>query len=62
MRVPDLDHDLMVALAKGLRSAVPGASVFVLADGEAAPGDDLYVSSTKLVELRNPLADGTGGR
>jgi DNA phosphorothioation-dependent restriction protein DptH len=59
MRVPDLDRDLMVALAKGLRSAVPGASVFVLADGEAAPGDDLYVSSTKLVELRNPLADGS---
>jgi hypothetical protein len=59
MRVPDLDRDLMVALAKGLRSAVPGASVFVLADGTATPGDDLYVSSTKLVELRNPLADGT---
>lgn len=59
MRVTDLDRDLMVALAKGLRKEVPGASVYVLADGAAASGDDLYVSSTKLVELRNPLADGS---
>lgn len=59
MRVTDLDGDLMVALAKGLRKEVPGASVYVLADGASAVGDDIYVSSTKLVELRNPLADGS---
>ncbi len=58
MRVTDLDRDLMVALAKGLRKEAPGASVYVLADG-AAGGDDLCVSSTKLVELRNPQADGS---
>jgi len=58
MRVTDLDRDLMVALAKGLRKEAPSATVHVLADG-APSDDDLYVSSTKLVELRNPLADGS---
>jgi hypothetical protein len=58
MRVPDLDRELMVALAKGLRSEVPDASVYILADGTAHEGN-LYVSSTKLVELRNPLPDGS---
>ena len=58
MRVADLDRDLMVALARGLRKEAPSANVYVLADG-AASADDLYVSSTKLVELRNPFADGT---
>jgi DNA phosphorothioation-dependent restriction protein DptH len=58
MRVTDLDRDLMVALAKGLRKEAPGSAVYVLADG-APSADDLYVSSTKLVELRNPLADGS---
>jgi hypothetical protein len=57
MRVTDLDHDLMVALAKGLRKEAPSANVYILADG-ATSTDNLYVSSTKLVELRNPLADG----
>ncbi|HSP14492.1 MAG TPA: ATP-binding protein [Thermoanaerobaculia bacterium] len=58
MRVTDLDRDLMVALARGLRKEAPGAAVYILADGASSP-DDLYVSSTKLVELRNPLADGS---
>ncbi|MEA2562106.1 MAG: phosphorothioation-dependent restriction protein DptH [Acidobacteriota bacterium] len=58
MRVTDLDRDLMVALAKGLRKEAPGANVYVLADGRAS-ADDLYVSSTKLVEFRNPLPDGS---
>jgi DNA phosphorothioation-dependent restriction protein DptH len=59
MRVSDLDRDLMVALAQGLRGGVPAASVFVLAEGAPQAGNDLYVSSTKLVELRNPLPDGS---
>lgn len=58
MRVTDLDRDLMVALARGLRKETPGATVYILADG-ASSDQDLYVSSTKLVELRNPLADGS---
>lgn len=56
MRVTDLDRDLMVRLCGGLRSRVPGATVVVLADDalrQTAP--DIAVSSTKLVELRNPL-------
>ena len=59
MRVSDLGPELMIALARGLRSQVPSASVHVLADGEAPSGEDLHVSSTKLVELRNPLPDGS---
>ena len=59
MRVSDLDSDLMVALAKALRSQATEANVHVLTDDGVTPDDDLYVSSTKLVELRNPLPDGT---
>lgn len=59
MRVPDLGQELMIALAKGLRTQVPAANVYVLADGDETPERDLYVSSTKLVELRNPLPDGS---
>ena len=58
MRVTDLDRDLMVALARGLRKEAPDANVYVLADGIPS-GNDLFVSSTRLVELRNPLADGS---
>lgn len=58
MRVTGLDRDLMVALARGLRKEVPSATVYILADGASAD-QDLYVSSTKLVELRNPLPDGS---
>ena len=57
MRVSDLGPELMLALARGLRRQVPEANVYVLAEGEVPPEDDLYVSSTKLVELRNPLPD-----
>lgn len=56
MRVTDLDRDLMVRLCGGLRSLVPTATVVVLADDvlrQLAP--DIAISSTKLVELRNPL-------
>ena len=59
MRVSDLGPELMIALARGLRSQVPSANVHVLADGEARSDEDLHVSSTKLVELRNPLPDGS---
>ena len=57
MRVSDLGPELMVALAKALRRQVPSANVHVLTEGAASPEDDLYISSTKLVELRNPLPD-----
>lgn len=56
MRVTDLDRELMVRLAGSLQAAAPMATVVLLADEPLraqAPG--LAVSSTKLVELRNPL-------
>ena len=59
MRVSDLGPDLMVALANGLRSQAPTASVHVLTDKPTTTDGDLYISSTKLVELRNPLPDGS---
>lgn len=56
MRVTDLDRELMIRLASGLRAAVPSANVVVLADDRLRTmAPDLAVSSTKLVELRNPL-------
>ena len=59
MRVSDLDSDLMAALARALRSQATQASVHVLTDDAVSADDDLHISSTKLVELRNPLPDGT---
>lgn len=56
MRVTDLDRELMIRLAGGLRAAVPSANVVVLADESLrALAPDFAVTSTKLVELRNPL-------
>ena len=59
MSVLDLGEELMVSLVKGIRRQVPAANVHVLTDTPAATDDDLYISSTKLVELRNPLPDGS---
>ena len=58
MSVLDLGADLMVPLARGVRRQVPTANVHVLTDDLAALNDDLHISSTRLVELRNPLPDG----
>lgn len=56
MRVTDLERDLMIRLCGGLRGDVPDATIVVLADEVMrAQAPDLCVSSTKLVELRNPL-------
>ena len=59
MRVSDLDSDLMVALARALRSQATKANVHVLTDDATTRVGSLHISSTKLVELRNPLPDGT---
>jgi hypothetical protein len=59
MRVGGLDADLAARLTGGLRQAVPDAQVYVLTAGPAdAHGDGMSVSSTKLVELRNPDEQG----
>jgi DNA phosphorothioation-dependent restriction protein DptH len=56
MRVTDLDRDLMLRLCGALRSRSNGAKIVILADDALrAQAPDFAVSSTKLVELRNPL-------
>lgn len=59
MRVSDLDGDLMVRLCGRLREKVQSATVVILTDGTASIPGELSVTSTKLVELRNPNPDGT---
>lgn len=60
MRLADLDVELMVLLCARLRAECPHAEVVILGDGvEARTPEQLTVSSTKLVELRNPREDGT---
>src|SRR5262247_3964407 len=60
MRVSDLDLEIMVHLCQQLRTQVLGVQVYMLADSRRASiPPDLAVTSTKLVELRNPLADNT---
>ena len=58
MRVPDLDDDLMRRLAIRLQSDSANCIVRVLASDAATNGDNVYVTSTKLIELRNPDVDG----
>jgi DNA phosphorothioation-dependent restriction protein DptH len=59
MRVTDLDRELMVRLCGALRSRCPHAMVVILADDQLrTEAPELAVSSTKLVELRNPLPNG----
>ncbi|WP_295454521.1 hypothetical protein [uncultured Thiodictyon sp.] len=59
MRLTDLDRDLMVRLCGRLRAEVPEATVVILGNGHSTTPPLLTVTSTKLVELRNPLPDGT---
>ncbi|MEW6733544.1 MAG: ATP-binding protein, partial [Acidobacteriota bacterium] len=59
MRVSDLDLELMVRLCGRLSAEVPTATVVVLSDGRIPVPQQFAVSSTKLVELRNPLPDGS---
>lgn len=59
MRVSDIDTDLMIRLCARLRAELPNTRVVVLTDGTLPIPAELTVSSTKLVELRNPNADGT---
>ncbi|MFC4493513.1 hypothetical protein ACFPA8_05115 [Streptomyces ovatisporus] len=56
MRIGALDAELAARLTRGLRSAVPDAQAYTLAN--KANGDDTYITSTKLVELRNPDEQG----
>jgi hypothetical protein len=56
MRVTDLDRDLMIRLVGALRAEVPTANVVLLGDESLrAKAPNICVTSSKLVELRNPL-------
>ena len=57
MRVTDLDDEVMESVCKELRRTQPDGNIFILGSHEQ---EDLpyRVTSTKLVELRNPDADG----
>lgn len=60
MRVSNLSTDLMVRLCSALRAEAPQAEIVLLWDGRSGSiPADMTVSGTKLVELRNPHADGT---
>lgn len=60
MRVSDLDTELMIRLCEGLRSKVQAATVVILSDTRTVGiPPQMGVTSTKLVELRNPNSDGT---
>ena len=57
MRITDLDDDVMEAVCKELRRTTPDNPVFILARHDQE--ESAYrVTSTKLVELRNPDAHG----
>jgi len=57
VRISDLDDEVMESVCKELRRACPDGSIFILGshDQETLP---YRVTSTKLVELRNPDANG----
>lgn len=60
MRIADLDEALLLFLCRSLHQRLPGVQTCILgsANGQEA---DLYVSSTKLVELRNRMEEGIPG-
>lgn len=58
MRLTDLDLDLIVRLCGRLRAEVPDAQVVILGNQYSTTPRMLTVTSTKLVELRNPFPDG----
>jgi DNA phosphorothioation-dependent restriction protein DptH len=57
MSLTDLDMDLARRLVGRLRAEVSESQVVVLGNGHPPVDDDYVVSSTKLVELRNPYPD-----
>ena len=58
MRVGDLDTSVMIAVAKSLRENMSNAAQIHVLSRESHPDNPLLISSSKLVELRNPAAEG----
>jgi hypothetical protein len=59
MRVGDLDSSVMLVVAKNLRNELGVSAQIHVLSNEPPTGDSLLISSSKLVELRNPHVDGT---
>jgi hypothetical protein len=65
MRLLDLDRELMILLASRLRAEATHAQTVILDDGAQGRSrqpmipSEFAVTATKLVELRNPQADGS---
>ncbi len=57
MRVTDLESEIMEMVCKELRHSCPCDNVFILA-GHDQEDMEYRITSTKLVELRNPESDG----
>ena len=57
MRVTDLDDDVMESVCKELRRTRPDGNIFILGT-YGQEGQPFRVTSTKLVELRNPAPNG----
>ncbi|WP_263249605.1 methylation-associated defense system ATP-binding protein MAD8 [Saccharopolyspora rosea] len=57
MRVGDLDASLAIRLCRRIRHSAASAQIYVLRSGRD-DADDVTVTSTKLIELRNSHADG----
>ena len=58
MRVGDLDTALMLEIAQNLRSVIGAAAQIHVLSRESQNDDPLLITSSKLVELRNPPAEG----
>lgn len=62
MRIANLDMELMIALSLALRKECSNVQIYILAEnGNPIVAEEeyqLFISSTKLVELRNPLSNG----
>jgi DNA phosphorothioation-dependent restriction protein DptH len=57
MRVTDLDDDVMESVCKELRRTRPDGNIFILGSHDQM-SQPYRVTSTKLVELRNPYENG----
>ena len=58
MRVGDLETSVMLTVARSLRETLGAAAHVHVLSREARPDDPLLITSSKLVELRNPPAEG----
>lgn len=58
MKVTDLDAEVMRVLCRRLREVIPDGLIYILSR-EVVREDPLSATSTKIVELRNPLPDGS---